>query len=81
VWRVYDRQIDWFRLEAERYVLAPPDAEGIIQSRVFPGLRLAVTALLSGDLAHVLAQLQTGLASAEHAAFVEQLSKAIRQDK
>jgi len=81
VWRVYDRQIDWFRLEAERYVPAPPDAEGIIQSRVFPGLRLAAAALLSGDLARVLAELQTGLASPEHAAFVERLSKAVHKNE
>lgn len=81
VWRVYDRQIDWFRLEAEQYIRVQPDAEGIIQSRVFPGLRLAVAALLSGDLARVLAELQTGLASPEHAAFVERLSKAIRKNE
>jgi Uma2 family endonuclease len=78
VWRVYDRQVDWFRLEDERYLTVPADAEGMIHSRTFPGLRLAVPALLSGDLAHVLAELQKGLASAEHQDFVEAFTAAMR---
>lgn len=78
VWRVYDQQVDWFKLEAERYVRLAPDASGVIHSQVFPGLRLAVPALLKGDLANVLAELQQGLASAEHAAFVERLAAAAR---
>lgn len=78
VWRVYDRQVDWFRLENGQYVTVPADAEGTIHSRTFPGLCLAVPALLSGDLAHVLAELQKGLASAEHQASVEALTAAMR---
>ncbi len=77
-WRVYDRQVDWFWLENGQYVTVPPDAEGMLHSRTFPGLRLAVPALLSGDLAHVLAALQQGLVSAEHQAFVEALAEAMR---
>jgi len=38
---------------------------------------LAVAALLNGDLARVLAELEKGLASAEHAAFVERLTVAL----
>ena len=45
-------------------------------SRVFPGLRLAVAALLQGDLATVLVELQKGLQTPEHAAFVQKLSEA-----
>lgn len=71
VWRVYDKQVDWFRLVNEDYVSLAPDASGVIHSQVFPGLRLAVSALLAGDLAAVLAELQQGLGTAEHAAFVE----------
>jgi Uma2 family endonuclease len=81
VWRVYDRQVDWFRLENERYVTVPPDTAGIIHSRALPGLRLAVTALIGGDLAAVLAELHQGLASAEHQAFVEALAAARRQQQ
>ena len=56
----------------------PADAAGMIHSHTFPGLCLAVPALLSGDLAHVLAELQNGLASAEHQTFVEALAEAMR---
>lgn len=79
VWRTRNRRLDWFRLENNAYVRLEPDANGVIESRVFPGLRLAVPALLKGDLATVLAELQTGLASPEHAAFVEQLVQRKQQ--
>lgn len=75
VWRVYDTAIDWFVLRKGKYVaLAPDSADGLLKSEVFPGLWLDATALLNGDLAAVLAALQRGLASAEHAAFVAQLA-------
>lgn len=53
VWRVRDGLIDWFQLEAGEYVWTDP-IEGIIESAVFPGLRLNVLKLLTGDLAGVL---------------------------
>jgi Uma2 family endonuclease len=74
VWQVYEQRIDWFRLTEGEYVPLQPDSEGIVRSEVFPGLWLAVPALLEGNLAEVLAVLQSGLATAEHAAFVEHLS-------
>lgn len=80
VWRVYDQQVDWFRLENGQYVTVPADAEGMIHSHVFPGLRLAVPALLSGALAHVLSALQQGLTSPEHQAFVEALTAGYLRD-
>jgi Uma2 family endonuclease len=57
-WRVLDEGIDWFRLQDGQYVLAEPDADGIIESMQFPGLRLHVSSMLTGDLAAVLARLQ-----------------------
>lgn len=78
VWRVYDEQVDWFRLEAEEYVAVPHDSQGVGQSGVFPGLWLSVPALLGGDLTRVLAVLQEGLGSVEHTAFVERLAAAGR---
>ena len=57
-WRVLDEAIDWFRLVNGEYVLIQPDADGMIESSVFPGLRLDVTAMLSGDRARVLAALR-----------------------
>jgi Uma2 family endonuclease len=74
VMRTEDRAIDWFRLENGQYLKVEPDEEGIIESLVFPGLRLATTALLAGDLARVLAELQKGLDSDEHKAFVQKLA-------
>ena len=76
VWQTYDEQFDWFRLRDGEYVPIQEDANGLMHSQVFPGLRLAVTKLLDGDLASVLAELQNGLASAEHRAFVERLKPA-----
>ena len=78
VWRVEDREIDWFVLDAERYQRVSPDSEGVIESRKFPGLRLCVSALLGGDLSRLLSELQVGLASQEHAAFVRKLASPVR---
>ena len=58
VWRVLDEAIDWFRLRDGQYVLIEPDADGLIESEQFPGLRLNVTSMLAGDLATVLAQMR-----------------------
>jgi len=58
VWRVLDEAIDWFRLHDGQYVLIQPDADGLIESEQFPGLRLHVGSLLAGDLATVLTRLR-----------------------
>ena len=73
VWRVYEKQLDWFVLSDDAYRPLAPDTAGLLHSRIFPGLRLAVEALLAGDMARVLAELQAGVGSPEHAAFVERL--------
>jgi Uma2 family endonuclease len=74
LWQVLDRRVEWFALQDDDYVSLQPDDRGVIHSRVFPGLRLAVDALLNGDLAAVLAEQQAGLATAEHQAFVDSLA-------
>ena len=73
VWQTQEGRLDWFRLVSEEYVPMVPDAEGLIESQTFPGLRLAVKALMEGDLAAVLSELQKGLETDEHAAFIRQL--------
>lgn len=75
VWRVIDKQIDWFVSQSGTYVRLQPDEHGIIASTIFPGLRLAVNAMLEGNLAKVFAELQKGIASDEHQAFVTQLAE------
>jgi len=72
VWQVFDQKVDWFYLEAGEYIPLPVDPDGVIRSRVFPGLWLAVEDLLTGNMVQVLAILQQGLASPDHAAFVQQ---------
>ena len=55
VWRVLDQAVDWFELGDGDYVRREPDADGIIESIQFAGLRLHVQSLLAGDAAGVLA--------------------------
>ena len=77
VWQVLEHQVDWFELSEGEYRPLPATPAGVLESRVFPGLRLAVDALLQGDLAGVLAELQNGLSTPEHAGFVEHLRYSI----
>ncbi|MBE9076239.1 Uma2 family endonuclease [Romeria aff. gracilis LEGE 07310] len=72
VWQIFERQISWFALKEGRYESLPVEGR-IIKSQKFPGLWLAVDALIAGEMADVLAVLQQGLASAEYADFAEQL--------
>lgn len=74
VWQVFDQKLDWFMLQDGDYVPLPINSDGVIQSRVFPGLWLAVNDLLAGNMMQVLTVLQAGLASSDHAAFVAHLS-------
>ncbi len=56
VWRILDRDIDWFVLHEGQYQpLAPQD--GLLKSEVFPGLWLDKQALLAGNLPRVIALL------------------------
>ena len=74
VWRTRERRIDWFELGGSPPARLREDAEGTVHSRVFPGLRIAVTALLEGDIAAVLAKVRDGIGSPEHREFVARLS-------
>ncbi|MBP0015200.1 MAG: Uma2 family endonuclease [Roseofilum sp. SBFL] len=61
VWQVFDRRIDWFRLEDGDYVNLEPDETGVICSRSFPGLWLDVGAMIEGHMVQVLTVLQSGI--------------------
>jgi Uma2 family endonuclease len=78
VWRVLDGQFDWFVLENDEYRPNAPDAQHVIRSPHFPGLALAVDALLARDSAKVLDVLQSSLQDAAHAAFAAQLAAKMR---
>jgi Uma2 family endonuclease len=74
VWRVYNREFDWYRLREGRYIKLPPDEQGVIKSQVYAGLWLDINSLLTGNLAKVLEVLQQGIATKEHQDFVEKLT-------
>lgn len=69
-----EQQVIWRSFDSpDTETIAPNDA-GILCSAVFPGLWLDGEALLRGDQTAVFAVAQQGLASAEHAAFLQRLS-------
>jgi Uma2 family endonuclease len=74
VCRILDAEVDWFVLREGRYDRLTPGADGVYRSEIFPGLWLDPAALLRGDVAAVLAVVQQGIASPEHAAFVARLN-------
>ena len=74
VWLTQEGRIDWFELAEDEYRRLPPDDEGVIRSRVFPGPRLATGALLNENLAGALAVLEKGMASPEHDRFAASLA-------
>ncbi len=74
VWLTEQREIRWFRLRDGRYQPLTPDPQGIVRSEVFPGLWLDVPAMLRDDVRQMLAVLNQGIATPEHAAFVETLA-------
>jgi len=76
VWRVLDRQIDWFVNREGRFDLILPTDDGVLRSIAFPGLWLDPAAMVRGDKARVKAILQQGLNSPEHADFVARLERA-----
>jgi Uma2 family endonuclease len=57
VWLMAEAHLEWFCLEEDEYRPQLPAADGLLHSRVFPGLRLPVAPLLAGETAKVLAAL------------------------
>lgn len=78
VWRVADRELDWFVLRDGNYERLPQNSSGVHKSnKVFPGLWLDAAALLRGDGKQVLSVLKKGLASRPHSAFVKELARRV----
>jgi len=74
VWQVLEGRLDWWELVVGEYVTIAVDADGLLRSRVFPGLWLDPQAILAGNLSVVLVRLHQGLASTEHAQFVQHVT-------
>ena len=69
-WIVGEKRIVWFELVGGEYCEIAPDTDGLLKSRVFPGLWLDAAAMLRRDMKSVLAALRRGLDSAEHREFL-----------
>ena len=70
---IEEQELHWFHFPSRRKLR--PDRNGIWKSRVFPGLWIETTALLTRNSARSIEVVQQGIASPEHAAFVEQLQR------
>jgi Uma2 family endonuclease len=71
-------EVYWFIRRGDRFEHRQPDPDGLYRSEVFPGLWLDPRALLADNLTGLLATLERGRASPEHADFVAQLAVARR---
>ncbi len=74
-------QVHWFVRRRVRFGRLRPGPDGIYRSEVFPGLWLDPAALFASDLHRLIAVLDQGLATPEHAAFVARLAEARGQAK
>jgi Uma2 family endonuclease len=68
-----ERQLRWFDLAAGNEL--QPDNAGVYRIQAFPGLWINGPALLAKDYQALMKTLEEGLATPEHAAFVEELAK------
>jgi Uma2 family endonuclease len=69
----------WLILRAGKFVDLAPGPDGILRSKVFPGLWLDPAALLADNRRRVKRVLRQGLATPEHAVFVTALSPKARR--
>jgi Uma2 family endonuclease len=67
-----DRRLHWFDLAANQVLQA--GADGIVRVRTFPGLWIDSSAVLERNLDRLLAVLNQGLATPDHAEFVARLA-------
>lgn len=81
VWQSFEHRLDWFCLVEGEYQALKVEEDGIIRSQFFPGLWLAVEALLNNEMARVLEVLQLGLGSQSHEEFVLKLTKKIESNR
>jgi Uma2 family endonuclease len=69
-----EKQLRWFDLR--KNMEGAPQVDGILRVISFPGLWIDVAALIARDAAKLMATLQAGLATTEHADFVARLAAA-----
>jgi Uma2 family endonuclease len=69
-------EVHWHVRRDDKLERILPDPDGIYRSIAFPGLWLDPVALLEGDIEGIIAVLDRGLDTPEHAAFVARLADA-----
>lgn len=69
----HEQEVRWYSFAQGETVQIEPDADGVLRSTILPGLHLNPARFWQGDLAGLLDVLRRGLATPEHAAFVERL--------
>ena len=69
---IHERRLYWFDLRADRELNI--DADRVLRVQTFPGLWIDSDALWAGDHAKLLATLEQGTATTEHAEFVRKLA-------
>jgi Uma2 family endonuclease len=65
---VEEQRLEWRVLEDGRYVLMSQDSDGLLKSKIFPGLWLDPRALLADDLPALAAAVELGLRNRENRA-------------
>ncbi|MGB0561605.1 MAG: Uma2 family endonuclease [Spirulinaceae cyanobacterium] len=76
VWQSFEQRLDVFTWSNGLYQPLQPNAEGVLQSQVFPGLWLDVAALAQNQMPQVLTVLQQGMATPAYQAFCSRLRSA-----
>lgn len=69
-------RIEWYGRDRNGFVPMDADAKGIVRSRVFPGLWLDPAGIFAKSSKRLIATLNAGLATEDHAKFVAKLQKA-----
>lgn len=69
------KKVLWFARRGSLFVEKTPNEDGILRSKVFPGLWLDPVALLDLDRQRMDAVLQQGLSSQDHAEFAKKMSR------
>jgi Uma2 family endonuclease len=75
------QRLTWKHLAENKYREIEAGPDGLLKSRVFPGLWLDPVSLWNDDLPGLAATVQRGLATAEHADFVADLSQRKSQPR
>jgi Uma2 family endonuclease len=68
-------EVFWFARRDGRFVAHSAGPDGVFRSEVFPGLWLDPAAFFADDVERLIATLERGLATPEHAAFVARLTE------